>query len=50
MNPRSLAITPLLASLVAAAVLVACNRAEEPRLSSQVLDQAVTPFESKTQS
>ena len=47
MNPRSLTLTPLLASLVAAVALVACNRAEEPRTAGQVLDQTVTQVEKK---
>lgn len=47
MNPRLLTLAPLLASLVAAAALVACNRAEEPRTAGQVLDQAVTQVENK---
>lgn len=47
MNPRALTLAPLLASLVAAAALVACNRAEEPRTAGQVLDQTVTQVESK---
>lgn len=47
MNPRSLALTPLLASLIATVALVACNRAEEPRTAGQVLDQTVTQVENK---
>ena len=47
MNPRSLALTPLLASLIATVALVACNRAEEPRTAGQVLDQTVTQVEKK---
>ncbi len=47
MNPRSLTLTPLLASLIAAVALVACNRAEEPRTAGQVLDQTVTQVEKK---
>lgn len=47
MNPRSLTITPLLASLIATVALVACNRAEEPRTAGQVLDQTVTQVEKK---
>lgn len=47
MNPRSLALTPLLASLIATVALVACNRAEEPRTAGQVLDQTVTQIENK---
>jgi Predicted periplasmic or secreted lipoprotein len=41
----SLTLTPLLASLVAALALVACNRAEEPRTAGQVLDQTVNTVE-----
>ena len=47
MHERSLALIPLLASLVAAAALVACNRAEEPRTAGQGLDQTVTEVEKK---
>ncbi len=47
MNPRSLALTPLLASMIATVALVACNRAEEPRTAGQVLDQTVTQVENK---
>ncbi len=47
-TPRSLTFTPLLASLVAAMVLVACNRAEEPRTAGQVLDQTVSKVEQKS--
>ena len=47
MNPRSLTLTPLLASLIATVALVACNRAEEPRTAGQVLDQTVTQVENK---
>lgn len=46
-NQRSLTLAPLLASLVAAVALVACNRAEEPRTAGQVLDQTVTQVENK---
>ena len=45
LSPRSLTLTPLLASLIAAAALVACNRAEEPRAAGQVLDQTETQVE-----
>lgn len=41
----SLTLTPLLASLVAAMALVACNRAEEPRTAGQVLDATVSKVE-----
>jgi len=41
----SLTLTPLVASLVAALALVACNRAEEPRTAGQVLDQTVSKVE-----
>ena len=44
-NARSLTLGPLLASLVAAMALVACNRAEEPRTAGQVLDQTVSKVE-----
>lgn len=47
MKQRSLTVIPLLASLIAATALVACNRAEEPRTAGQVLDQAVTQAENK---
>lgn len=47
-NPRSLTYTPLLGSLVAAMVLVACNRTDEPRTAGQVLDQTVTKVEQKS--
>lgn len=47
-TPRSLTFTPLLGSLVAAMVLVACNRAEEPRTAGQVLDQTVSKVEQKS--
>lgn len=47
-NPRSLAYSPLLGSLVAAMVLVACNRTDEPRTAGQVLDQTVTKVEQKS--
>lgn len=38
---------PVLASLIAAVALVACDRAEEPRTAGQVLDQTVTQVENK---
>ena len=41
----TLTITPLLASLVAAVALVACNRAEEPRTAGQALDETVAKVE-----
>lgn len=47
MKQRSLTVIPLLAALMAAAALVACNRAEEPRTAGQALDQAVTQVEKK---
>lgn len=47
-NSRALTLTPLLASLVAAFALVACNRAEEPRTAGQVLDQSVEQVEQKS--
>lgn len=47
-NSRALTLTPLLASLVAALALVACNRAEEPRTAGQVLDQSVEQVEQKS--
>lgn len=37
----------MLASLIAAVALVACDRAEEPRTAGQVLDQTVTQVENK---
>jgi len=43
----SLTLTPLMASLLAAVTLVACNRAEEPRTAGQVLDQTVSKVEQK---
>ena len=47
MNQRALTLTPLLASLIAAVALVACNRVDEPRTAGQVLDQTVTQVENK---
>ena len=41
----TLTITPLLASLVAAVALVACNRAEEPRTAGQAVDETVAKVE-----
>lgn len=44
----SITLAPLLASLIAAGSLVACNRAEEPRTAGQVVDQTVAKTESAT--
>jgi hyperosmotically inducible protein len=41
----SLTLTPLVASLVAAVALAACNRAEEPRTAGQAIDQTVAKAE-----
>lgn len=45
-NSRSVTLAPLLASLIAAGSLVACNRAEEPRTAGQALDQTIAKTES----
>ncbi len=44
----SITLAPLLASLIAAGSLVACNRAEEPRTAGQVVDQTIAKTESAT--
>lgn len=46
-NHRSLTLAPLLASLIAAGSLVACNRADEPRTAGQAVDQAIAKTEDK---
>lgn len=45
-NSRSLTLAPLLASLIAAGSLVACNRAEEPRTAGQTVDRTIAKTES----
>lgn len=45
-NARSLTLAPLLASLIAAGSLVACNRNEEPRTAGQAVDQTIAKTES----
>ncbi|MEO5771441.1 MAG: BON domain-containing protein [Burkholderiaceae bacterium] len=42
---RSLTLAPLLASLIAAGSLVACNRAQEPRTAGQAVDQTIAKTE-----
>ncbi len=44
----SITLGPLLASLIAAGSLVACNRAEEPRTAGQAVDQTIAKTESAT--
>ena len=45
-NSSSLTLAPLLASLIAAGSLVACNRAEQPRTAGQAVDQGIAKTES----
>ena len=45
---RSLTLAPLLASLIAAGSLVACNRAEEPRTAGQTVDRTIAKADQKT--
>ena len=45
-NTNSLTLAPLLASLIAAGSLVACDRAEQPRTAGQAVDQTIAKTES----
>ena len=47
MNTTALKITPLLAALVAALALTACNRKDESPTAGQVLDRTVNKVEQK---
>ena len=44
-NTNSLTLAPLLASLIAAGSLVACDRAEQPRTAGQAVDQTIAKTE-----
>lgn len=45
LNARSITLAPLLASLIAAGSLVACNRNQEPRTAGQAVDQTIAKTE-----